>query len=1084
MSISFALSRFVGIEIRARGNAYFKNRKVRIEIAEPDLITASVAGSELYSVYLNLEGRELHVSCACAYADGGSICKHIWATILASEGKAFANRVVLAQPKSIILDEDDDDSEYWRESIHVGHLPSPQPPKPVLPPPPPPRPAWMYSLDELRRKLNAHSEDQKAAEFRPIFAVDIAESVRHEKLVLHVLVQQRLKSGAWGKPKDRALTSAETARLRDSNDRQLVALIEGTGTRDSYRYSYSSSKRTNTFQLNSLQLETLLPMLARTERLHLWKNQHHENLVPLAQDPGAAWELALPFEPHKTESGWSMSAVMQRGEEKLPLSAFDLIVPGIAIRLGTFAPFEDRGTFAWLTMFKRQGDIVIPMQQADDFVTHLMQIPKLPKLDIPKEMQYEEVEVPAQARLAIKAFERNSGQNLLQGDLSFDYAGEIVAAEKVGRGVLNREAKKLYLRDAAFEKAAVAEMDKRGFSEGWANTGKVKVLRSNLLSKVVRELTAIGWSVEADGKLYRKAGEFKIEVSSGVDWFDLNASADFDGEIVSLPVLLGALRKGENTIVLGDGNIGMLPEEWMEKYGLLAKLGTVEGDSVRFRKTQVGLLDALIATRPEVNFDQQFAKAREQLRKFDGIKPVEPHKSFRGELREYQKEGLGWMQFLRKFGFGGCLADDMGLGKTVQVLAYLAGKKTGTTLIVVPKSLVFNWKNEAEKFAPRLKVLDHTGTPRDRTGETFPQYDIVLTTYGILRNDATLFAELQFDTCILDESQAAKNADTETAKAVRLVRADHRLALSGTPIENHLGELWTLFEFLNPGMLGAASLFGSAGQARNPPAETRELLAKALRPYILRRTKGQVAKDLPEKTEQTVFCDLEPAQRKLYNELRDHYRATLLKKIDTVGLNRSKIQVLEALLRLRQAACHPGLIDKKRTGEDCAKLDVLLPQLREIVAEGHKLLVFSQFTSLLAIVKQRLDKEKIVYEYLDGKTNDRQARVERFQSDADCKVFLISLKAGGVGLNLTSAEYVFLLDPWWNPAAEAQAIDRTHRIGQTKPVFAYRLIAKDTVEEKVLALQETKRALAEAILGGEGSLISELKREDLELLLS
>jgi SNF2 family DNA or RNA helicase len=276
----------------------------------------------------------------------------------------------------------------------------------------------------------------------------------------------------------------------------------------------------------------------------------------------------------------------------------------------------------------------------------------------------------------------------------------------------------------------------------------------------------------------------------------------------------------------------------------------------------------------------------------------------------------------------------------------------------------------------------------------------------------------------------------------------------------------------------------AGGAARNPDEETRKLLAHAVRPFLLRRTKEQVARELPPKTEQTVYCEMEPAQRRLYNELRQHYRNALLKRVDDEGLAKSKIQVLEALLRLRQAACHPGLIDKKRSAEPSAKIDVLLEQLREVLDEGHKALVFSQFTSLLDIVRSRLDKQGIVYEYLDGATRDRQTPVERFQNDADCRLFLISLKAGGLGLNLTAAGYVFLLDPWWNPAVEAQAVDRAHRIGQTQQVFAYRLIARDTVEEKVLELQNSKRDLAAAIITEDNSLIRNLKREDLELLLS
>jgi SNF2 family DNA or RNA helicase len=558
-----------------------------------------------------------------------------------------------------------------------------------------------------------------------------------------------------------------------------------------------------------------------------------------------------------------------------------------------------------------------------------------------------------------------------------------------------------------------------------------------------------------------------------------------------LPRLLEALARGENTVRLDDGTFGLVPEEWLKKYGVIAKMGTVEDDAVRFGKAQVGVLDALLVSRPEVTCDEQFTRARAELRKFEGVAPADPPPQFVGDLRPYQREGLGWLGFLQRFGFGGCLADDMGLGKTVQVLALLANRRTSNgkkkpdpALVVVPRSLVFNWKQEAARFAPQVRILDHTGTERDRTGGNFAGADVILTTYGTLRRDATLFSEKHFDYAILDESQAVKNANTESSKAVKLVNADHRLALSGTPVENHLGELWNLFEFLNPGMLGRAALFQAGGAVRNPDPETRDILARALRPFILRRTKDQVAKDLPAKTEQTLYCDLEPGQRKLYDELRTHYRQSLLNRVDQIGLGKAKIQVLEALLRLRQAACHPGLIDKARADEPSAKLDLLLPQLAEVADEGHKTLVFSQFTSLLALVRKSLDKDRVTYEYLDGRTRDRAKRVERFQNDPDCKLFLISLKAGGVGLNLTAAEYVYLLDPWWNPAVEAQAIDRSHRIGQTRPVFAYRIIARDTVEEKVLALQQTKRALADAILGGDRSLITDLKCEDLELLLS
>ena len=383
-------------------------------------------------------------------------------------------------------------------------------------------------------------------------------------------------------------------------------------------------------------------------------------------------------------------------------------------------------------------------------------------------------------------------------------------------------------------------------------------------------------------------------------------------------------------------------------------------------------------------------------------------------------------------------------------------------------------------------MLIHTGAERIKEGAHFENYDLIITTYGTLRRDAQYFQNIQFDHVILDEAQAIKNAKTESSKAARLLQAKHRLALSGTPVENHLGELWSLFDFLNPGMLGAASVFQlSTSAARTPDEETRKLLSRALRPFILRRTKQQVAKELPEKLEQTIYCEMEDTQRRQYNELRDFYRASLLERIDTVGLKRAKIHILEALLRLRQAACHPALINADSDhNQPSAKLDLLMPQLADVIEEGHKALVFSQFTSFLAIVRRRLEEQGIAYEYLDGKTRDRQAPVERFQNEPSSKLFLISLKAGGQGLNLTAAEYVFLLDPWWNPAVEAQAIDRAHRIGQSRRVFAYRLITRDTVEEKVLALQATKRELADAIINADNSVLKNITSEDLMSLLS
>jgi len=595
-----------------------------------------------------------------------------------------------------------------------------------------------------------------------------------------------------------------------------------------------------------------------------------------------------------------------------------------------------------------------------------------------------------------------------------------------------------------------------------------------------------------EGKLYRAATGFRMRVSSGVDWFDVNGTADYEGMSVTLPSLLAAVRRGETVVTLDDGTLGLVPEEWLARWKLLGELGEANGGRLRFDRAQVGVLDAILEAEPEVEYDVAFDKLRAELRSGSSIEPREQPAGFQGLLRDYQRVGLGWMDRLARSGFGGCLADDMGLGKTVQVLAWLLARKgsaegKGPSLVVAPRSLIFNWKDEAARFAPALTILDHTGAQRLTSPEHLGEYDVVLTTYGTLRRDALELSEIAFDYVILDEAQNIKNADSASFKSARALRARQRLALTGTPVENHVGELFTLFEFLNPSMLGRA--YQKAGR-RQLDAPALAIVGRALRPFLLRRTKQEVVKELPAKTEKTLYCELGADERRLYDELASHYRDSLLGRIAKTGMKRSAFQVLEALLRLRQAACHPGLVDKMRASESSAKVDTLLAELSSVVAEGHKALVFSQFTSLLAIVRDRLTRDGVTFEYLDGQTRDRAARVARFQADEGCPVFLISLKAGGLGLNLTAAEYVFILDPWWNPAVEAQAVDRAHRIGQSKPAFAYRIIARATVEEKVAELQRTKAAMAQAILtGGEdaqasGSVLADLSIEELTSLLS
>lgn len=671
--------------------------------------------------------------------------------------------------------------------------------------------------------------------------------------------------------------------------------------------------------------------------------------------------------------------------------------------------------------------------------------------------------------------------------LGFAYEGRVIDPATAESTLFDAASQTLLRRDLLAERQLAERLTELGFEERTIDGEVALCIVNSRLPDLLTKLAAEGWHVEVNDAHYRPATSLRLRIASGIDWFEVRGDADFGGHSLPFPKLLDALAAGERTVTLDDGTVGLLPAEWSSQFAPLQEIGKSTGDAIRVEKRQIALLDALLVELPPADTDAGFAAARERLRDFERIVPRPAPAGFGGTLRPYQELAQGWFAFLREFGFGGCLADDMGLGKTIQVLALLEERrqqKAGPSLVVVPRSLVFNWISEARRFTPNLRVLDQSHATRTRSLDPIREHDLILTTYGTLRRDAEYLKDITFDYVILDESQAIKNESTDAAKAARLLKADHRLAMSGTPIENHLCELWSLMEFLNPGLLGRSSAFKRLTTSSDPDKAAVAAIARAVRPFILRRTKSQVATDLPERVEQTIQIEPDADHRAAYDELREHYRTLLADKIAKDGLAKSQMIVLEALLRLRQASCHVGLLNDAKALASSAKFDVLLEHLQQIIESGQKALVFSQFTSLLALLKPLLEREGIRFEYLDGQTRDRQAHVNRFQTDPNCPLFLVSLKAGGVGLNLTAAGYVFLLDPWWNPAAEAQAIDRAHRIGQTQAVIASRLIARDTVEERVMELQTRKRDLANAIINADRAGTSALTRDDIDLLLS
>ena len=1068
---------------RQRGDEIWRAGGVRNLQGDENEASAQVKGNQTYQVQAERDEEDLLTSCECPYFADHFSCKHVWAFLQAAEAKRLLGGLDASSPRFMLPM--DSGPLTGRLGVVPAYLN--QGKQSIAK-----KPNWRSLLERVQAGSGRIAATPEAwPERRELFFVISARPMADQGVSVDLVHRDPLKKGGWGKFKSARIAREAVETIPDLALKELLLALAGVPD----PYDFSSHSLQTVYRLRGKSTEFYLRRMCATGLCYYraTNDTPQDEWSQLKWDDGPAWRLQLHMEHLPEEKVWRLAGRLRRNDQQMDLAApYLLIEEGLLIAPNpdgqvSISAFDHQGAFAWANTLRRDGPAIIPEKYASEFAFEVVKKGSPVPLEWPEELAYESI--PA-APVPWFSIETGNGYRrpASMGHLRFRYGDHVVESGQEDAAFADFEARRIVPRDLNAEAQAEALLRSLGLRPThWysAQSGHWE-LPAGGSQKVIPELVKRGWRVEAEGLRYRTSSGFEASLRSGIDWFELDAAVDYDGKRVELPQLLKAIGKGEKVVSLGEGEYGVIPEEILERYRLLAGLGHSEDGAIRFNKNQAGLLDILLAERPEISVDKVFAEARTKLRSFAGIKTPEQPAGFQGHLRDYQRDGLGWMSFLDEFALGGCLADDMGVGKTPQVLALLEQRREAgakPSLIVVPRSLVYNWKQEAARFTPKLKILDHTVADRNKQAADFSAYNAVLATYGTIRKDAADFRTVEFDYVILDEAQAIKNPASESAKAARLLNGRRRLALSGTPVENHLGELWSLFEFLNPGMLGSAGAF-KVGALRNPDEETRQMLARSIRPFILRRTKEQVASELPPKQEQTIYCDLDPKQRELYNELRDFYRKKLLDRVSKDGIGKSKIQVLEALLRLRQAACHPALLGAKHAEAPSAKLDLLMERLAEVIDEGHKALVFSQFTSMLALVRPELDKQGVVYEYLDGQTKDRQARVERFQNSPDCRLFLISLKAGGVGLNLTAADYVFLLDPWWNPAVEAQAIDRTHRIGQQRSVFAYRLIARDTVEEKVLELQSKKRDLAAAIINADNSLIRDLKVEDLEALLS
>lgn len=626
------------------------------------------------------------------------------------------------------------------------------------------------------------------------------------------------------------------------------------------------------------------------------------------------------------------------------------------------------------------------------------------------------------------------------------------------------------------------------------NIFRMKMALNVLLAKYGARLINDNIEIRMSGtkeKLENGNGRLKTFIESGIDWFELDVNyisddgsrgiVTFDADLLSS----GIIRVGKRYVLVTPEDIATLEK--------LHALGFPEKGKMRFSKMELDLIHALYKEKIGDGRDEFGAlnALYEKLRDFKKIKNYPLPRNLSGTLRSYQRAGYNWLNFLNEFDIHGCLADDMGLGKTIQTLALLQylkeKKKLSTSLVIVPRTIISNWINEIERFTKKITYVKYIGPKRKKDVTYLSGFDLIITSYQTLQRDIETFSEFSFYYLILDESHYIKNSSSLSFKAVKTLQARHRLSLTGTPVENNTMELWSQVDFINPGLLGGKKSFFrhfARPIEKYQSKEAVERLRKLTAPFILRRKKEEVAKELPDKEEIIHFLEMGNDQKKIYSRYKKYYRAVVSGALDTGRSGNVLMEILKGLLKLRQVSLFPELVDHQYRGADSCKFDAFREMLDEILMEDHKVLVFSQFVQVLDILKEYLETSGRPFAYIDGSTRNREKQIKLFQEDENVRIFLLSIKAGGVGINLTGADYVILFDPWWNPAVEAQAIDRTHRIGQTRKVIAYKYIVRDTVEEKILRLQEKKKKLFQELITEDAGFFKSLSRDDIVDLFS
>jgi len=1147
------LNRILSPVYVARGRHYWKNGRVLsiTPSSKPGMLTGEVRGSgkHIYKVVVKItenRGQLISIAGHCSCPVGWN-CKHVAALLLA------AGDQVEPTPESVSESASGSQSALTPGSASASSpgLPSPSEPASAPATRAPfqqasksnPLPGqvmqWLRETEQL--------SGQHESLYRLLYLLSLkSNGYGQTQVQLNLVKVRHLKSGGYGKPSRFSPTSASQAHFMRPEDRRVVALFKAQGA---YGQSYSPYDRA--ILDDDLGVE-LLQAVLRSGHGH-WQDQNGPRLVRAEPVTGTLnWHwgddsqlhprfdtereglLLLPLSPP-----WYLDP---RSGDCGPIETTLGERETTALVRAPAIPLTGLDAFQQATQQRLQGLELPPpppLEQRELEVEAPTPCLRLQSREVPSRPVYPDW--------------RSYGAPMTEpkwedeARLLFDYAGAMVDPRQSGTRVEYIEDGLLITcqRQPQCEAQANARLVELGLqplqeTSKTNETGKTSEQGGiafvplqveawlAFMDRDVPLLEAEGWRVEVDPSFRFRVGrlgawDLDIEEGEAGRWLDLSLGVEIDGERMDLlPILINLIQNpavdlspralaemNKDTrfsLRLDDGRYIFFPAERLkpilttlvELYDPMARL---RGDGrMRLSRLQAGELAELEQQAPNLSWrggEQARAWGR-RLREFERIEPVAAPDTLNAELRPYQQEGLNWLQFLRDFELGGVLADDMGLGKTIQALAHLlieksAGRADRPSLVVAPTSLMFNWKREAERFAPSLRVLILQGPKRQEHFDALAEQDLVLTTYALLPRDLEVLSAQSWHLLILDEAQAIKNPRSKGAQAARALKARHRLCLTGTPLENHLGELWALIDFLMPDLLGDERGFRRLFRTpieRQGDQDRTERLRRRVAPFLLRRTKEQVAAELPPKTEILREVALAPDQRDLYETLRLALHEKVRKEIARKGLAQSGIIILDALLKLRQCCCDPRLVSlaSARRVKGSAKLDLLMELLDELLQEGRRVLLFSQFTSMLSLIEEALAKHLDYkkdrdYVKLTGQTRDRQTPVDRFQAE-EVPLFLISLKAGGSGLNLTAADTVIHYDPWWNPAAERQATDRAHRIGQDKPVFVYKLLTEGTVEQRVAELQARKQALADAMLEGGGSATKSLSHEDLELLFA